>query len=228
MHEAQWNVDSRSLLVRNPIELDFHNYCYMWRSECGRVELKLHFNKRTVWIRYPVRVPTSVNDEYEQKMQGVAARADTSATSSSGSRHLHKYVYNEEEFAASNVPPRWQQLYERMTRLVDKLNAAKSRNMDNLADVKAAVLESEKEKQECDSTTARADKNNWIVVKLPEAMPLSCHLTHLHKFDSVDTVSEPKIIYLNHTWHKFVFKNCYFCKKNKKGRFYHNFVSFQQ
>jgi hypothetical protein len=40
-----------------------------------------------------------------------------------------------------------------------------------------------------------------ICVNLPEAMPLSCNLTHLHKFET-DNSSEPKIIFQNQTWFK--------------------------
>ena len=41
-----------------------------------------------------------------------------------------------------------------------------------------------------------------IRVKLYEAMPLSCGSTHLHKFDDIETLSEPKVIYINQTWYK--------------------------
>jgi hypothetical protein len=38
-------------------------------------------------------------------------------------------------------------------------------------------------------------------------MDLSCKLTHLHKFDNIETLSEPKIIYVNQTLYKLFYKN---------------------
>lgn len=42
-----------------------------------------------------------------------------------------------------------------------------------------------------------------IRVRLPEAMPLSCSSTHLHKFDDIPLSSEPKVIFLDHSWFKY-------------------------
>ncbi len=135
-------------------------------------------------MKYPVRIPAATNDEYEQKMESsklkTQQRADTRL-----SKYLCKYTYSEQEFSTNHLPAVWQELFNRMKRLVEKVNDV-CRNLD---EIKAEVLENEQTK-------------SCIVVRLPEAMPLSCHLTHLHKFDQVETVSEPKIIYLNHTWHK--------------------------
>jgi hypothetical protein len=182
--EARWNVENKNLVVRNPLEVDFHNYCFTWRSDCKRVEFKLHFNKKIAWVRYPVRIPAATNDEYEQKMENSKLKSQKS--DSHLSKYLYKYTYNEQEFSTNHLPGAWQELFARMSRLVEKVNDV-CRNLD---EIKAEVLENEQTK-------------TCIVVRLPEAMSLSCHLTHLHKFDSVETVSEPKIIYLNHTWHKF-------------------------
>ena len=47
-----------------------------------------------------------------------------------------------------------------------------------------------------------SSKRSEISVKLPEAMPLSCSSTHLHRFDNIETTSEPKVIYMDKTWYK--------------------------
>ena len=45
-------------------------------------------------------------------------------------------------------------------------------------------------------------KKSEIAVRLPEALPLSCSSTHLHRFDNIETRSEPKVIYMEKTWYK--------------------------
>ncbi len=45
-------------------------------------------------------------------------------------------------------------------------------------------------------------KKSEIIIKFPEAMPLSCSSTHLHRFDNIETTSEAKVIYTNKAWFK--------------------------
>ncbi len=55
-----------NLHIKNPIEIDFSNFYYTWKSSSGKATARLHFNKKVFEVTYPVRVPISTNDEYEQ------------------------------------------------------------------------------------------------------------------------------------------------------------------
>lgn len=55
-----------NLHIKNPIEVDYAKFHYTWKSESGHSTARLHFNKKIFEVTYPVQVPTSTNDEYEQ------------------------------------------------------------------------------------------------------------------------------------------------------------------
>ena len=96
---------------------------------------------------------------------------------------MFKYTLNEQEFSTNHLPNIWQELFGRMMHLIEKLSQKAETIILNAIEYPP-------------------EEKDFITVKLPEAMPLSCDLTHLHKFDNIETTSEPKIIYLNSTWHK--------------------------
>lgn len=98
------------------------------------------------------------------------------------SKHLAKYTTNEEEFSVNHLPARWQELHKKMIELIDLMNDKKLKPDSISIDPK--------------------EKTQEIKVKFQEAMPLSCSSTHLHKFDEIETSSEPKLIYLNQTYYK--------------------------
>jgi hypothetical protein len=137
-----------------------------------------------VYVKYAVKVPKSANDEFEQKLD--KARQLHQNKTSIGTKHLFKYAWNEEEFSVNHLPQVWENLYTKMLTLIHNFNENKQiKNVMNLEDQSGSDVA----KQE-------------IVVKLPEAMELSCKSTHLHKFDNIESISEPKIMYLNRTWYK--------------------------
>ena len=170
--EITWETTPMSIHSKNPIEIDYHNYFLVWKSDCKNVEFKLSFNKCIVCVRYPLKVPKSINDEFEQKIDHFKKHSINT-----NSKHLFKYTWNEEEFSTNHIPARWEELYKKCASLVDNLG----KNVDSSG--------SNCKKQE-------------IKVVLPEAMDLSCKLTHLHKFENIETLSEPKIIYVNQTLYK--------------------------
>lgn len=173
--EAEWDTKEMSLRDKNPIEIDYHNFVYIWKSACKNVDLKLHFNKKILSVKYPVKVPKSLNDEYEQKCD-INSKYSKFKNKDQHfvSKHIFKYTWNEQEFTVNHLPQIWEELYFKMIQLVENLQsqAGFNSNIDSL------------------------------VVKLPEAIQLSCQSSHLHKFDNIETISEPKIIYLNQTWYK--------------------------
>jgi hypothetical protein len=136
-------------------------------------------------VRYAVKVPKSANDEFEQKLDKARLLHQNKA-SNIGTKHLLKYAWNEEEFSVNHLPPMWENLYTKMLELIHNLKENKQL---------ANVLNLE---EQSSSDVAKQE----IVIKLPEAMELSCKSTHLHKFDNIEAISEPKIIYLNRTWYK--------------------------
>jgi hypothetical protein len=172
LKEITWNVNDMSINLKNPLEIDYHNYFFVWKSDCKNVEFKLSFNKCLVCVRYPLRVPKSANDEFEIKLDHFKKHTNTN------SKHLFKYTWNEEEFSTNHMPNIWEDLYRKMLVLVDNIDK-------NNKDVEAS----------------NANRKEIRVV-LPEAMELSCKLTHLHKFENIETLSEPKIIYVNQTLYK--------------------------
>jgi hypothetical protein len=175
--EPKWNITNMKLELNNPIEIDYSNFFYIWKSECKNSELKLHFNRTIFIVKYPVKVPISQNDEYEQK-------CDLNSMRQSKSKHIFKYTLNEQEFSVNHLPPIWEELLSKMLALIQKYHE----KIDDSA---------------CKTTL----ETNELFVNLPEAMPLSCSSTHLHRFDSFETTSEPKVIYLNKTWYKLFYTN---------------------
>ena len=159
---------------KNPIDIDYTNFCYSWKSNCRHTELKLHFNKITFMVKYPVKVPTSPNDEYENKLQL------NSHFKQSTSKHIFKYTHVEQEFSVNHMPPMWEDLYTKMLELIDKFHKN-------------------------NPSTNPSKEFRELSVNLPEATPLSCTSTHLHRFDNLETTSEPKIIYSNRTWYKLFY-----------------------
>jgi len=170
--ELKWECN---LNLKNPIEVDYHNYAYVWKSMCKNGEIRLSFNRKQVSVKYPVKIPKSLNDEYEQK-------CDINPFNKSSTKELKtliKYTSNEEEFSSNHIPVLWDELYTKMVKLIEKFLTQSNEKHESL---KEASIE--------------------IKVKLYEAMPLSCGSTHLHKFDDIETLSEPKVIYINQTWYK--------------------------
>ena len=172
LSEASWTTTQMAIDLKNPIEIDYHNYCFLWRSDCKNVEFKLNFSKTVVCVKYPIRVPKAPNDEFEQKIEHFKKQ-----TLTTNSKYLIKYTFNEEEFSANHMPLIWEELYNKMLFLVSNLGARIDLDKSNVS-------------KQC------------INVVLPEAMELSCKLTHLHKFDNIEIISEPKIIYSSQTWYK--------------------------
>lgn len=58
-----------NLQIKNPIEIDYVNFVYAWKSDCKNTKATLHFNKKIFSVSYPVKVPVSENDEYEQNFE---------------------------------------------------------------------------------------------------------------------------------------------------------------
>jgi hypothetical protein len=117
-------------------------------------------------VKYPVRVPTSQNDEYEQKCNELTI----AYSRRSKPKNVFKYVWNEEEFSMNHLPNLWRKV---CTKLIQIINGK----------------EDEEDEEE-------------IEVVLPQAMPLSCQLTHLHRFENIEMLSEPKVIFMNQIWYK--------------------------
>jgi hypothetical protein len=63
---ARWDVTPMNIDMKNPIEIDYSEFYFVWKSDCKNTRVKLHFNKRIFTARYPVRLPVSENDEYER------------------------------------------------------------------------------------------------------------------------------------------------------------------
>lgn len=148
---------------RESIEVDNKSWSYLWRSKCGRAELRLHFNKAVAWIKYPVRIPRSENDQFEAQSDNTKKRF--------ASKYIYKYTICEQEMSIMNSPPAWSQLLSKMM----------------------AILS--------DESMSTAQKIE-LQVNLPEAMPLSCQSTHMHRFDDIPVASEPKVILIDNMWFK--------------------------
>jgi len=186
--QPRWNITNMKLSMKNPIEIDYANFFFTWKSDCKHTELKLHFNKVQFIVKYPVKVPRSQNDEYEQKCE-LNTYSRLSQQKQTNSKYIFKYTQVEQEFSVNHLPPIWEELYAKMLELIQKHN-----NQETSIDISSSSIKSNPELHE-------------ITVKLQEAMPLSCSSTHLHRFDSFETTSEPKVIYLNKTWYKLFYSD---------------------
>lgn len=186
--QPRWDITIMKLGMKNPIEIDYANFFYTWKSDCKHTELKLHFNKVQFIVKYPVKVPRSQNDEYEQKCE-LNTYSRLSQQKQTNSKYIFKYTIVEQEFSVNHLPPIWEELYAKMLELIQKHN-----NQETSTDISSSLIKSNLELRE-------------ITVKLEEAMPLSCSSTHLHRFDSFETTSEPKVIYLNKTWYKLFYSD---------------------
>ncbi len=173
-------ADGKSL-----IEIDYHLNFYKWKSTCKKFEIKLHFNKRVFLIRYPIKVPHNELDEYEMKYDVTNLPKNLpSLLSSSNSKATHevnlkiknlfKYTYNEEEYSTLHIPKKYQDIYETMLRLIDG---------------------------QCSDDNC---KNQCVSLEYESALPLHCEYTHLHRFDDLHLVNEPKVVFLENAWYKYV------------------------
>ena len=163
----------------NPLHVDYSEHFYVWRSDSKNAEYRLHLSKQVVRVRYWTKLAkASPDDQFDAKCEQFV------------SKHLSKYAWNDEEFSVRHLPPLWHELHARMLELVDELNANVNSN--------------EQRSSPSSSSSSSSSPLPTIVVKLPTAMPLSCSSTHLHKFDGIEALSEPKCIYLNQTWFKCV------------------------
>jgi len=84
------------------------------------------------------------------------------------------------------VPPKWLNLFNKIKQLVEEL----------------AELEKQPRQLSILDDTKKSSQKSEICIKLTSAMSLSCSSTHLHRFDNIETTSEPKIIYMDKTWYK--------------------------
>lgn len=91
------------------------------------------------------------------------------------SKYIYNYTRNEQELSTMNVPHEWSELVKTMIRIL-----------------------SEPESDESKQPTF----NFEVRVKLPDAMPLSCSSTHMHRFDDIPVSSEPKVIFIDNMWYK--------------------------
>lgn len=125
------------------------------------------------YAKYPVKIPKPENDDYNLMCDKNASKFYKNKLS----KYIYKYTKNEQEFSVVNIPFLWKELHSKMIELVEnRLNSATSLNS--------------------------IEKKAEIIVKLAEAMPLSCLSTHLHKFDNIELNSEPKVIFLENIWYK--------------------------
>lgn len=85
------------------------------------------------------------------------------------------------------MPPQWKDLHAKMSSLIDEIQV----------DVNSPMC-----MRKLENNQAEALKKSEIFIELAHAMPLSCTATHLHRFDNIETTSEPKVIYMNKTWYK--------------------------
>jgi uncharacterized protein YllA (UPF0747 family) len=157
----------------------------VWPSDNKKAELRIHFNCVVAWVKYPIKVPNCENDEYEQRCQRIS-----DAMSFHKLKNIFKYTWNTEEFSLNQIPERWYELVRRMLGQIDELKKKSPQEITKVDNVFEVDLEK------------NSKLDSEFVFTLPEAMPLSCDLTHLHRFEGVETLSEPKIIYLNRTWYK--------------------------
>lgn len=104
------------------------------------------------------------------------------------SKHILKYTLTNEEFSVSHMPSIWQNLYNKMSKLVDEFVDLRQRPRQ------LSILDESK----------KSSQKTEICIKLSSAMPLSCSSTHLHRFDDIETASEPKVIYMDKAWYKYV------------------------
>ncbi|RNA07305.1 hypothetical protein BpHYR1_010904 [Brachionus plicatilis] len=173
--QVKWDVREMSLKTNNPVEKDFHSFFYVWKSVCKNAEFRLHFNKKIVVVKYPVKLPKSADDEFEQKcdINNTIMKINKNKPTYV-SKHLYKYTMNEQEFSIGCVPKIWEKVYRIMADLVEN--------------------------------KIHGDICEFVSITLVEAITLSCQSTHLHRFDKIETLSEPKVIYLNQTWYKLFYK----------------------
>jgi hypothetical protein len=115
LNEITWNTAAVSIDLRKPIEIDYHDYFYIWKSDCKNVHFKLNFSKTIVIVKYPIRVPKSANDEFEQKLE----HFKTKKSLTTNSKYLFKYTWNEEEFSTNHLPIIWEELFRKMLVLID-------------------------------------------------------------------------------------------------------------
>lgn len=91
------------------------------------------------------------------------------------SKYIYNYTRNEQELSTMNVAHEWSELVRTIMKIVSE-------------------PEPEESKQPAFNFEVR--------VKLPDAMPLSCPSTHMHRFDDIPVSSEPKVIFIDNMWYK--------------------------
>lgn len=167
---AVWETGSGS----ESIETDEKTWSYLWRSRCGRAELRLHFNKAVAFIKYPVRIPRSENDDFEAQINKTRL----------ASKYIYKYTTCEQEISIMNPPAVWSELLSKMIEIVSENDDGKTKPLTCSTEIK---------------------------VNLPEAMPLSCASTHMHRFDDLLLNSEPKVIFIDNMCYKYTDRSYFRC-----------------
>lgn len=195
--QFKWSLSNT--LNQNPIEIDYHHFFFTWKSTCKKSLIKLHFNKSIIIFKYPVKIPINELDEFDVKYditntsKNYLAMANNTTTQSCQSnkstriKNIFKYTYNEQEYSTRHLPIKFQKIFNLMLKYVENLeksNNQENSNLINLLDDKNCAL------------------SEVITLEFNSALSLTCDSTHLHRFDQIQTLSEPKVIYINNTWYK--------------------------
>ena len=163
--------------INDRLEIDYHNFFYKWKSTCKKSTIKVHFNKSIILFKYPIKIPTNEKyDEFENKYD----IRNTSKKYSNKIKNIFKYTYNEQEFSTRHLPQKYANIHKIMLDKISKI-------------------------EDCEILVS-ANKDDIMTLSFETALPLTCESTHLHRFDQVQTTSEPKVLYVNKAWYKLFYR----------------------
>lgn len=163
------------------IEYDYSNKFLIWNSICKRGKLKLHFNKKLLVISYPIKVPINEFDEFETNF-------DITKSYQKYADHVNKTT-NSTQVKVKNI--------------LKYTNTEEEHSIRNLPQKYINLYETMQ--RLVDKVSLEQDE--ILCLELPKALPLTCEATHLHKFEHIETLNEPKVVYFNKAYYKLHYKS---------------------
>jgi hypothetical protein len=141
----------------------------------------MHFNKHLIMVKYPIKIPHNQFDEYELKYDVTNLPKNIpSLLNSSCSNDVNLKIRNLFKYTYNEEEYSTLHLPKRYLEIYGKMVGLVNGFVD------------------------ANKKPEFVSLTYESALPLNCEYTHLHRFDDLKLVNEPKVVFLENAWYKCV------------------------